>query len=152
MLKRQDANHEETAPHASILLINRLVSSLSGQTQAMRFTIGAKVHQAYGVEEASEQFRCNFGLNPLYRAMLLSGRLQCTGVDREGEVRVVELTNHRFFIATLYLPQLASRPEAPHPLIRAYLSAAVAFHDERNGDKNPKKRKISRRSTSKQIT
>ncbi|MCK7513630.1 MAG: hypothetical protein MZV70_62820 [Desulfobacterales bacterium] len=37
------------------------------------------------------------------------------GVDREGEARVVELTSHRFFLATLFLPQLASSLEAPHP-------------------------------------
>lgn len=139
MLKRQDADHEETAPYASTLLINRLVCSLVGQTQTIQFTRGTKVHQAYGVEEASEQFRCNFGLNPAYRVLVLSGPLQCTGVDREGEARVVELTSHRFFIATLFLPQLASSPAAPHPLIRAYLSAAVAFHDARNGDKNQRK-------------
>ena len=139
MLKRQDADHEETAPYASTLLINRLACSLVGQTQTIRFMRGTKVHQAYGVEEASEQFRCSFGLNPVYRALVLGGPLQCTGVDREGEARVVELTGHRFFIATLFLPQLGSSPSAPHPLIRAYLSAAVAFHDSRHGDKNHRK-------------
>ncbi len=94
------------------------------------------MHHAYGVAEASEQFRCSFGLNPVYRARVLSGALQCTGVDREGEARVVELMGHRFFLATLFLPQLASSLEAPHPLIRAYLSAALAFHDARNGNQN----------------
>lgn len=133
MPKLLDADHEETAPHAATLLIHRLVCSLVGQTQTIWFTRGTKVHHAYGVAEASEQFRCNFGLNPVYRARVLSGALQCTGVDREGEARVVELTSHRFFLATLFLPQLASSFEAPHPLIRAYLRAAVAFHDARNG-------------------
>jgi CTP synthase (UTP-ammonia lyase) len=55
-------------------------------------------------------------------------------VDQEGEVRVIELTNHQFFVATLFLPQLSSSPESPHPLITAYLRAAVAFRDSRNGD------------------
>ncbi len=86
------------------------------------------------MEEATEQFRCNFGLNPIYRAQVLSGALRCTGVDQEGEARVIELTNHRFFIATLFLPQLSSSPERSHPLITAYVRAAVAFRDSRNGD------------------
>jgi CTP synthase (UTP-ammonia lyase) len=133
VLKRQDADHEEITPHASTPLINRLVCSLVGQTQTIRLTRGTKVHHAYGVEEASEAFRCNLGLNPAYRAIMLSGPLQCSGVDREDEVRVVELTSHQFFIATLFLPQLASSPAAPHPLLRAYLRAAVAFHDARTG-------------------
>ena len=136
MLQRQDADHEETAPHAATLLIHRLACSLVGQTQTIQFTRGTKVHHAYGVEEASEECRCNFGLNPAYRAIVLSGPLQCTGVDRAAEVRVVELTSHRFFLATLFLPQLASSLAAPHPLIRAYLRAAVAFHEARTGGQN----------------
>lgn len=136
MLERRDADHEETAPQASTPLINRLACPLVGQTRTIRFVRGTIARQAYGVEEASEHFRCNFGLNPAYRTLILSGPLECTGVDREGEARVIELRNHPFFIATLYLPQLGSHPGAPHPLITAYLSAAVAFHDARNREKD----------------
>ena len=128
-----DAAHEETTPHAATPLIHRLVCSLVGQTQTIRLTKGTQAHQAYGREEAVEQFYCNFGLNPAYREQVLSGALQCTGVDQEGEVRVVELTNQRFFVATLFLPQLSSSLERPHPLITAYVRAAVAFRDSRNG-------------------
>jgi CTP synthase (UTP-ammonia lyase) len=95
------------------------------------------VHDAYGRDEVVEQFRCNFGLNPAYRALVTSGPLTVAGVDRGGEVRVVELMHHRFFVATLFLPQLVSRPEAAHPLITAYLRAAVAFHDLRTEHKRP---------------
>lgn len=136
MLTLQDADHEETAPQATTLLVNRLVCSLVGQTQMIRFTPGTQVHRAYGTTEASEAFRCNFGLNPAYRALVLRGPLQCTGVDREGEARVVELTTHRFFVATLFLPQLASSPATPHPLIVAYLRAAIAFHDAQRRGKH----------------
>ncbi|UCF91284.1 MAG: hypothetical protein JSW39_23900 [Desulfobacterales bacterium] len=139
VLKLQDADLEETAPYASTLIINRLAASLVGQTQTIRFTRGTKVHHAYSVDEASEEFRCNFGLNPVYRALVLRGPLQCSSVYGEGETRVVELTSHRFFIATLFLPQLRSAPAAPHPLIRAYLNAAVAFHGTRHGGKNRRK-------------
>jgi CTP synthase (UTP-ammonia lyase) len=60
------------------------------------------------------------------RTLVLGDSLKVAGVDREGEVRVVELTNHRFYVATLFVPQLLSRPEAPHPLITAFLKAALA--------------------------
>jgi CTP synthase (UTP-ammonia lyase) len=43
----------------------------------------------------------------------------------------MELMNHRFFVATLFLPQLSSSPATPHPLIMAYLRAAAVFHDSR---------------------
>ena len=46
-------------------------------------------------------------------------------LDAEGDVRVVELPEHPFFIATLFVPQLRSTAERPHPLITAFVAAAV---------------------------
>jgi CTP synthase (UTP-ammonia lyase) len=128
-----DAEHEETAPQASTPFINRLACSLVGQTQTIRLTRGTRVHEAYGTDEAVEPFRCSFGLNPAYRRLLEGEPLEVVGVDGEGEVRVVELTSHRFFVATLFVPQLTSKPGAPHPLITAFLRAAEARHSPETG-------------------
>ena len=76
-----------------------------------------------------EQFHCNYGLNEDYRDEMGNGALKIVGVDTNGGTRIVELLNHRFFIATLFLPQLSSTPRAPHPLIKAYIKAAMAFRD-----------------------
>jgi CTP synthase (UTP-ammonia lyase) len=103
---------------------------------------GSLVHRAYGRDEAAEQFRCTFGLNPTYRELVTGKPLRVAGFDREGEVRAVELMNHRFFVATLFLPQLSSSPEAPHPLITTYLKAAVGFHDSRTRGVNQEKAAI----------
>ena len=89
---------------------------------------------AYKQEEVTEQFFCNYGLNPAFRHKIEEGQLKISGVDLEGEVRIVELSNHRFFVATLFLPQISSQPGSPHPLIVAYLSAALDFKtSRRNG-------------------
>jgi CTP synthase (UTP-ammonia lyase) len=37
---------------------------------------------------------------------------------------MVELPGHPFFIATLFVPQVLSQQEKPHPLIRAFVEAA----------------------------
>ncbi len=108
-------------------MISKLTCSLVGQTQRIKITPGTVAHRAYGKEEVEEQFGCNYGLNPEYRDRLGKGELKVVGVDPEGEVRVVELPDHRFFLATLFQPQLSSGPEAPHPLIMAYVEAAIAF-------------------------
>jgi CTP synthase (UTP-ammonia lyase) len=113
------------------LLISRLECVIAGQTRTVRLTPDTISARAYGREEVIEEFRCNFGLNPRYRAKILSEPLRVAGVDENGEVRVVELGNHRFFVATLFLPQHSSTPTAPHPLIVAYLRAAAAFHESR---------------------
>jgi CTP synthase (UTP-ammonia lyase) len=123
----RDAEHEETALNASRLVINKLACSLAGTSQAVRIVPGTLAHQAYGKRETVEQFRCSYGINPAYRDAIEDGTLRVAGLDPEGEVRIVELSGHRFFIATLFLPQLSSSAEVPHPLIVAYLKAALAF-------------------------
>jgi CTP synthase (UTP-ammonia lyase) len=123
----EDAEHEETAPGAPTLFISKLVCSLAGQSQTIKITQGSNAHQAYGRQEVTEQFYCNYGLNPRFRDEVEKGKLKITGVDLEGEVRIVALSDHRFYIATLFLPQVLSKPESPHPLIVDYLRAAVAF-------------------------
>ena len=101
----------------------------------IKITPGSCAHQAYGLREVTEQFHCNYGLNPQFREKVGKGQLNITGVDLDGEVRIVELSDHPFYVATLFLPQISSRPDRPHPLIVAYLRAALAFHNSgRNGE------------------
>jgi CTP synthase (UTP-ammonia lyase) len=45
----------------------------------------------------------------------------------------MELSDHPFYVATLFLPQVASNPETPPPLIVSYLKAAIAFQTLRSG-------------------
>jgi CTP synthase (UTP-ammonia lyase) len=114
-------------PNASNLFISKLSCSLVGITQQVKIRPGTVVHQICQTEAVTEQFRCNYGLNPKYRDEISQSGLRVAGIDSEGEVRIVELSQHRFFVATLFLPQLSSTPETPHPLIMAYLKAARAL-------------------------
>ncbi len=52
-------------------------------------------------------------------------------MDEQGEVRIVELRDHPFFVATLFLPQVTSSAGEPHPLIAAFLRAAIASRTRR---------------------
>jgi CTP synthase (UTP-ammonia lyase) len=133
VLAMQEAEHEETAPEASCLVISKLSCSLVGTSQAISILPGTLAHRAYGTTAATEQFACNYGLNPAYREHLSHGALQVAGKDEVGEVRIVELATHRFFLATLFLPQLSSSLARPHSLIVAYLQAAQHFHALQHG-------------------
>jgi CTP synthase (UTP-ammonia lyase) len=59
--------------------------------------------------------------------MLEAGGMVVSGVGSQGEVRIVELPTHSFFIATLFLPQARSTPEKQHPLIAGYAAAAGVY-------------------------
>jgi CTP synthase (UTP-ammonia lyase) len=122
-----DAEHEETDPEALNLVISKLSCSLVGQVQTIKIVPGTLAHQVYGKEEIIEEFRCNYGLNPDYWDKIGTGGLKVSGVDSKGEVRIVELPDHRFFMATLFLPQLSSSFDLPHGLIVAYLKTVLAF-------------------------
>lgn len=98
-----------------------------GKTERVSITRGSLAHRVYGRDGATEQFLCSYGLSPNYRARIETGGLRITGVDRDGEARIVERTDHPFFVATLFLPQFSSTPELPHPLIVAFLRAAADF-------------------------
>ena len=126
MLAIADAEHAETTPEASCLVISPLACSLVGTAQTIKLLPGTLTYRAYEKDEVTEQFMCNYGLNPVYREIISTGGLKVVGLDAAGEVRMVELSAHRFFIATLFLPQLSSGPDRPHPV--AYLQAARAFH------------------------
>lgn len=83
--------------------------------------------------EISEGFFCNYELNPAYQDGVQRAGLRISGLGERGEARIVELPDHRFFVASLFLPQHASRPERPHPLVTAFVAAARDFSRERRG-------------------
>jgi CTP synthase (UTP-ammonia lyase) len=80
---------------------------------------------AYGSTRATENYYCNFGLNPEYRAELENAGLKVTGVDADGEVRMMEVDGHPFCMGTLFVPQARSEPGRPHPLVMAFCRAAM---------------------------
>ena len=80
----------------------------------------------YGASEAVEPYYCNYGVNPDYRLQFEACGLRVSGVGSEGEIRIVELPEHPFFIATLFLPQARSTAAAPHPLLVGYAAAVHA--------------------------
>jgi CTP synthase (UTP-ammonia lyase) len=84
-----------------------------------------------GPLDASEQYYCNYGVNEDYGQQFQAAGLRVSARGGRGETRAVELPDHRFFIATLFQPQLSSRPEAPHPIWVAFLRAALRFHNKR---------------------
>ena len=127
----RDADHEETAPDAPTLIISRLACSLVGTTQAIKITPGSLAYKAYGQPEVMEQFSCNYGFNPLFRDKIAKGKLRITGVGPDEEARIVELPDHCFYVATLFLPQNSSRADKPHPLIVEYLRAALDFRSSK---------------------
>ena len=122
----RDADHEESAPGAPTLAVTALSCSLVGQEHAVQLVEGSRARSFYGVGETVEDYYCNYGVNPEFVPLLEGSGLAVAGVDREGDVRVVELPDHPFFFGTLFLPQTRSTQERPHPILTAFERAVLA--------------------------
>lgn len=126
------ADHAESNPAAAAPVIAALAHPLVERTAAVVLDPASRTAEIYRRTVVAERYRCHFGLNPEYLAPLHRGGLRVTGVDEVGVAAVVECPDHPFFLATLYLPERASRAGAPHPLVTAYLRAAAAARGVRH--------------------
>ena len=106
---------------------------MRGARGTIRFTLGSRVHAIYDREEATEEYYCGYGVNPPFESMLDDGVLRITGRDTEGDARVVELDNHPFYFATLFQPERGTLAGGTHPLINAFVAAALARQNHRSG-------------------
>lgn len=134
----KDAQHAEYDPYASELFISKLDCSLAGWEMTLNLVTESQVANIYGALSAIEQYYCNFGVNPKYTPLLKGNSLRIAGSDSEGEVRVIELPAHPFFIGTLFVPQSRSTAEAPHLLVTAFLKAVVETAGKRDKDATSK--------------
>ena len=97
---------------------------LSGACK-LRIKPGCRLAAIYRSTEIEEQYFCNFEVNPQYHKDLEDAGLRLSAFGENGEARALELPDRRFFIATLFQPQLSSTEDRPHPVIVEFLAAAA---------------------------
>ena len=124
ILGYKEAQHEEYNPESPQLFVSRLACSLAGKTMRIQIKEGTQAFKWYGGKEAEENYYCNFGINPDFRAELNHPYVVFSGVDLEGDVRIIEINKNDFFISTLFVPQTKSAKGNPHPLIEGFIQAA----------------------------
>jgi CTP synthase (UTP-ammonia lyase) len=128
VLDIKDAEHAETNPYASRLLVTPLSCSLVGQSLEVHITDRtSKTYALMGRSSFTENYYCNFGLNPEYQDQIHRQGFHIVASDPDGEVRVLELAGHDFFIGTLFVPQANSRPEEPHLIVTGFLTEILGM-------------------------
>jgi CTP synthase (UTP-ammonia lyase) len=71
------------------------------------------------------EFFCSFETNAAFVPRWQAAGLRVAAHGSDGEMRAFELPANRFFIATLFQPQLSSSFEEPHPIVEGYLRACA---------------------------
>jgi CTP synthase (UTP-ammonia lyase) len=120
-----DVENAEVTPDAKEHLIVSMECPLRGHEEAVMIVPGTLAARIAGPGRRTERYHCDYGLNPDYLEVLTSGGLRFTGFDDSGQVRIMELPGHPFFMGTLFQPELSGDGSQPHPVIRAFATAAA---------------------------
>jgi len=120
-----NADHAESNPDAELKLVAPLACSLVEQSGEIHLEAGSFIRAICGGETLTETYHCRYGLNPAFQQAVQRDGLRFVGFDAGGEVRVLELQGHPFFVATLFQPERSALQEHSHPLIRAFIQACA---------------------------
>ena len=113
-------------------IVTSLACSLNGTTITLNLTPGTRLAAIYDTTSPLvEMTTCNYGLAPGMQHIANSHGMTIAATDDTNEARAIERTDHPFFIATLYQPQLSSTPGHPHPILRAFIDAIATTPERR---------------------
>jgi CTP synthase (UTP-ammonia lyase) len=109
---------------------------LHGAMPEIRLRPGSYLQSFYGKnkETATEEFFCNFEVNPDYEWTTMEAGFPIVARGAQGEIRAIESPTHRFFLATLFQPQLSSTDKKPHPVVLAFVQAAADWSRKKLDD------------------
>ncbi|MFN7527865.1 MAG: CTP synthase [Dolichospermum sp.] len=130
------ANSAEFDPNTNDPVINLLpeqqdVVDLGGTMRLglypCRILPNTLAFQLYQEEVIYERHRHRYEFNNVYRSQLLDSGYLVSGTSPDGRlVEIVEYSQHPFFIACQFHPEFQSRPNAPHPLFKGFVTAAIS--------------------------
>lgn len=130
VMEKEEALKEDFDPYLPNSFITALSCSLIGQTRHIHIN-HSWIESIYKTSEIEEKYNCSFGLNKEFLSELNHIGFETAGTDEEGEVRIMMLEKNRFFVGSLFQPQLSSTKEHPHPLITAYLASVDEYRRSR---------------------
>jgi CTP synthase len=91
-----------------------------------RLDAGSLASQIYGQDVIHERHRHRYEVNIAYRKALESGGMKISGLSPDGRLpEIVERSDHPWFVAVQFHPELKSKPFDPHPLFTGFVAAAM---------------------------
>jgi len=83
-------------------------------------------YKDYKTEEIKERHRHRYEFNNKYMELLESHGMIFSGINEESNlVEIVELKDHKHFIACQFHPEFKSRPTRCHPLFDSFVKASI---------------------------
>jgi CTP synthase (UTP-ammonia lyase) len=135
VLGLSDADSAENNSDSKNIVITPVACSLPGRSSGspkmsgddvVRPVPGTLVDQLCRSRELRGEYFCNFETNPEFVLRWQAAGLRVAARGPRGEMRAFDLPGKRFFLATLFQPQLSSSGDKPHPIVEGYLRACGA--------------------------
>ena len=94
---------------------------------------GTKTYSAYRSKKISERHRHRYEVNNRYKNRLEKAGMVISGVnDSLGVVETIEISDHPWFVAGQFHPELKSRVNKAHPLFREFIKASKKYSEKRS--------------------
>jgi CTP synthase (UTP-ammonia lyase) len=129
-----DADSAEAAPNAANVVITPVACPTPGRApgapqlagpDVARPVAGSLLERLCGGDDLRGEYFCSYETNAAFVHRWQAAGLRVAARGGEGEMRAFELPQQRFFMATLFQPQLSSSFGRPHPIIEGYLRACM---------------------------
>lgn len=132
------AEFEPDGPHPIIGLmdeqqnITKMGGTMRLGAQVCKLRKGSKAEEIYGATEIHERHRHRYEFNTTYQKQFEDAGFIFSGTSPNGNLmELIELEDHPFYMACQYHPEFRSKPNAPHPLFKAFIAAAHQYqHDK----------------------
>jgi CTP synthase (UTP-ammonia lyase) len=115
----------EDDPDTPMPVIAPLACKLYDQAESIKIERSSRAGDIYQSERVLEEYHCGFGVNQDLLHIFEDSELKFSGHDDNGEPRVCEIPAHRFYIGTAFQPERSALRRRLHPLICAFLVAAL---------------------------
>ncbi len=126
---------ETEYPVIDLLPEQKEVSDLGGTMRLgadpVKLHRGSRARELYGEAVIYERHRHRYEVSISLRKRMEAAGLVVSGTSPDERlVEIVELHDHKFFVASQFHPEFKSRPERPAPLFRAFVRAAMGLEPE----------------------
>ena len=95
--------------------------------QACLLNQGSLAQRVYGKSVVHERHRHRYEVNDRYVQQIVDEGMAVAGRSEDGLVEMVELPEHRWFLACQFHPEFTSSPREGHPLFKGFIEAALSY-------------------------
>ena len=83
-------------------------------------------YKMYKKKEIIERHRHRYEVNPNYKSEMINNGLDVVGTSTDGKlVEMIEISNHKWFLACQFHPEFTSNPRDGHPIFNSYIKSTM---------------------------